>query len=92
MLMMRPLRAFIMPRNTALESRNTEARLVWMTASQSSCFMRNSSVSRVMPALLQRMPMAPSCRLDVFDQRIDRVLAGHIEHGAAAALGRQSSR
>src|SRR3979411_1132537 len=60
MLTMRPLRAFIMPRKTALDRRNTEARLVSRTASQSSSFMRNSKVSRVMPALLQRMPITPS--------------------------------
>ena len=58
--MMRPLRAFIMPRSTALDNRNTEARFVLMTASQSSLFMRSSRVSRVMPALLQRMLIAPS--------------------------------
>ncbi|MCY1552124.1 hypothetical protein D9M68_885010 [compost metagenome] len=53
--MMRPQRAFIMLRNTARDRRNTDARLVSMTADQSSSFMRIASVSRVMPALLTRM-------------------------------------
>ncbi len=58
--MMRPLRAFIMPRSTALLRRNTEPRFVSITASQSSGFMRSSKVSRVMPALLTRIVTAPS--------------------------------
>ena len=41
-------------------SRKTEPRFVPMTASQSSGFIRRSSVSRVMPALLTRMVTAPS--------------------------------
>ena len=84
MLMMRPLRAFIMPRRTAFDSRYTEARLVWMTASQSSCFMRSRSMSRVMPALLHRMPIAPSCASMSAIKRVDGRLARDVEHRAAA--------
>src|SRR5258708_29499247 len=54
MLMMRPERAFIMPRNTALESRNTDLRLVSITASHSASFMRMARLSWAMPALLTR--------------------------------------
>ena len=59
-MMMRPLRAFIMPRMTALEARNTEVRLVSSIACQSSSFMRISNWSRVMPALLTRIEIAPN--------------------------------
>src|ERR1700730_4497865 len=44
-----------MRRTHALHRRNTPVRLVAMTASQSSGFMRTSSVSRVMAALLTRI-------------------------------------
>ncbi len=50
-----------MPRSTALESRYTDDRLVFKIASQSSGFIRSSRLSRVMPALLTRIPTAPSC-------------------------------
>ena len=53
--MMRPRRSFIMRRRHALDRRNTAVRLVAITSSQSSGFMRSSSVSRVMAALLTRM-------------------------------------
>src|SRR3569833_1194839 len=53
--MMRPRRSFIMRRKHALERRNTEVRLVVITWSQSSGFIRSSSVSRVMAALLTRI-------------------------------------
>src|ERR1700751_1648057 len=52
---MRPLRSFIMWRTQALHSRYTAVRLVAITASQSSGFMRSSSMSRVIAALLTRM-------------------------------------
>ena len=57
--MMRPRRAFIIPRNTSRASWNAGFRLVAMTASQSSSFIRTSRLSRVMPALFTRMPIAP---------------------------------
>jgi len=60
---MRPLRAFIMPRNTALLVRKIELRLVLITASQSSSFIRISSWSRVIPALLTRMLSWPNSLL-----------------------------
>src|SRR5512139_3663863 len=60
MLMMRPQRAFIMPRITARERRNTDFRLVSMTSSQSASFMRSARLSRVMPALLTRIAIAPT--------------------------------
>ena len=62
MLMIRPERAFIIPRNTALQSRNTDPRLVSITASHSVCFMRMARLSRAMPALLTRMDMLPYAR------------------------------
>ena len=86
MLMMRPRRAFIMPRSTALLRRNTEPRFVAMTASQSSGFMRSSSVSRVMPALLTRMRhralRSPRCRRS----RLRRRRRRHVEDDAAPAM------
>src|ERR1700722_10151612 len=58
--MMRPRRSFSMRRRQALEMRNTPGRLVPMTWSQSSLFMRSSSMSRVMAALFTRMVGSPS--------------------------------
>src|SRR5688500_10704229 len=60
MLMMRPQRAFIMPRITARDRRNTLRRLVAITSSKSSSFMRSARLSRVMPALFTRMATSPS--------------------------------
>ena len=60
MLTMRPRRAFIMPRSTALLVRKTPDRLVSRIACQSSSFIRISSWSRVMPALFTRMPIGPT--------------------------------
>ena len=57
--MIRPARAFIMPRSTARDSRNTDLRSVSITSSHSASFMRRRRLSRVMPALLTRMPTAP---------------------------------
>src|SRR5690606_6813137 len=59
MLTMRPRRAFIMPRITALQLRKTLVRLVSRIACQSSSFIRISRLSRVMPALLTRIEIAP---------------------------------
>src|SRR3546814_20449206 len=55
MLTMRPRRAFIIPRITALQLRKTLVRLVSRIACQSSSFIRISRLSRVMPALLTRI-------------------------------------
>ena len=52
---MRPRRSFIMRFKQPFESRNTLVRLVAMTASQSSGFMRNSRLSRVIAALFTRI-------------------------------------
>src|SRR5690606_10190068 len=60
MLTMRPLRAFIIPRMTALQVRNTLLRLVSRMSFHSSSFIRISRLSRVMPALLTRMEIAPN--------------------------------
>src|SRR5258705_4099879 len=59
MLMILPQRAFIMPRITARERRNTDLRLVSITSSQSASFMRSARLSRVMPALLTSTAMSP---------------------------------
>ena len=66
--MMRPQRAFIMPRITARDRRNTARRLVSITSSHSSSFMRSARLSRVMPALLTRIAMSPNC----FCNSVDR--------------------
>ena len=58
--MIRPQRAFIMPRITARESRNTGFRLVSMTSSQSASFMRSARLSRVIPALFTSTAMSPN--------------------------------
>src|SRR5258706_13066341 len=52
--MMRPQRAFTMPRITPRDSRNTARRLVAITSSHSSSFTRNARLSRAIPALLTR--------------------------------------
>ncbi len=70
--MMRPWRAFIMPRSTAFARRNTGFRLVAMMASHSSSFMRSSRLSRVMPALLTRIVDRAEARLDVGERGLDR--------------------
>src|SRR3990172_5600929 len=59
MLMMRPQRAFIMPRITARDRRNTARRFVAITSSHSSSFIRNARLSRVIPALFTRMATSP---------------------------------
>ena len=58
--MMRPERAFIMPRMTERDRRNTPRRLVAITSSNSSSFMRMVMLSRVMPALLTNIATAPT--------------------------------
>ena len=60
--MMRPERAFIMPRSTALDRRNTDLRLVSMTSSHSPSFMRTARLSRLIPALFTRMATPPKVR------------------------------
>ena len=59
MLMMRGSSAFMRVRMKPLTVLNAPLRLVSMTVSQSSSFMRMRSVSRVTPALLMRMLGAP---------------------------------
>src|SRR6195256_3897054 len=55
-----PQRAFIMPRSTARDSRNTARRLVSITSSQSASFMRSARLSGVMPALFTRIRTSPN--------------------------------
>ena len=57
--MMRPWRAFIMPRMAALLARKADLRLMCMMSSHSLSFMRISKLSRVMPALFTKMAKAP---------------------------------
>src|SRR6202050_2424982 len=54
-LMMRPRRSLSLLLIYALQRRNTPVRSVEITCSQSSAFMRRSSMSRVMAALLMRI-------------------------------------
>src|SRR2546427_4785403 len=77
MLMMRPLRAFIMPRMTALLVRNTLVRLVSMIDAQSSSFMRISRLSRVMPALLTRIEIGPNSLAIPSDRKSTRLNSSH---------------
>ena len=58
--MIRPPCCFNIGRIAACDSRKVAVRLVASTASQSSRFMRRSSWSRVMPALLTRMSRRPN--------------------------------
>jgi hypothetical protein len=58
-LMMRPLRAFIMPRKTARDSLKTGVRLVSKISCHSSSFILASRLSRVTPALLTRIDTGP---------------------------------
>jgi hypothetical protein len=60
MLMMRPARAFIIPRSTARQSRKTDLRSVSTTASHSASFMRSRRLSWVTPALFTRIETAPN--------------------------------
>jgi len=57
--MMRPKRAFIIDRAAARINRNAASRLIRMTSSNSSSFMRIRRLSRVTPALLTRMSSLP---------------------------------
>src|SRR5437764_4649886 len=57
--MIRPNRAFIIGLAAARISRNTASRLIRMTSSNSSSFMRMRRLSRVTPALLMRMSSLP---------------------------------
>ena len=59
MLTMWPARCRSIGRKAAWMHRKTPVRLVARTLSQSSGFMRSTSVSRVMPALLTRMSSLP---------------------------------
>ena len=51
---------------TCWMQRYAEVRLVCRTASQSARFMRMTSWSRVMPALLTRMSILPNCAMAAF--------------------------
>src|SRR5215471_16811196 len=75
---MRPRRSFIMCRTHALHRRYTAVRLVAITASQSSGFMRRSSVSRVMAALLTRIEGSSPALLSC-------AISASIEAGSAAS-------
>ena len=59
MLMIRPRRLFIIGRAAARVNRNVPRRLMLITASHCSSFMRTMTLSRVMPALLTRMSSVP---------------------------------
>src|SRR5699024_5005884 len=59
MLMMRPQRARVMPRKQGLIMRYKALRLVSMTESHSSCFMRSIILSWVIPALFTNTVGAP---------------------------------
>ena len=60
MEMMRPERCFIIGRTQARARRKAAVRSVSTTSFQASSFMRITSVSRVMPALLTRTSMRPN--------------------------------
>src|SRR6187402_44712 len=66
MLMMRPERALSMGWRTAWVSRNAPVRLVRSTSSKSASFMRRTSPSLVMPALLTRISSLPKCARTAF--------------------------
>jgi len=57
--MIRPKRAFIIGLAAARISRNAASRLIRMTSSNSSSFMRIKRLSRVTPALLMRISSFP---------------------------------
>ena len=84
--MIRPWRAFIMPRSTPFASRKAGFRLVAMIASHSSSFMRSSRLSRVMPALLTRMAIGAEARLDVSERRDHRRAVGDVELDSGARV------
>lgn len=63
MLMIEPVRCRIMIGVTAWMKLNADLRLTLRTASQSLSFIRMSSVSLVIPALLMRMSMRPKSLL-----------------------------
>ena len=90
--MMRPVRAFIMPRSTALDSLNTDARLVCITASQSSVFMRSSKHVARDAGVVAQDADGPLARLDVArcSASIDSWLVD-VQHRAAAAARASAS-
>src|SRR6266550_7878410 len=62
MLMIRPARRLLMPRAACLIIRNAPLKFVSRTASQSSSLMRNTRLSRRVPALFTRMSIGPRSR------------------------------
>ena len=85
MLMIRPSRAFIIGRAAARVNRNVPRRLMLITASHWSSFMRTITLSRVMPALLTRMFSPPHSFDDLVDHLADALAVGHV---AGDRLGR----
>ena len=57
-----------------------------MISSHSSSFIRSSRLSRVMPALLTRIVIAPNARLDVGERRVDRGAVGDVEPDPGAGV------
>ena len=68
-----------MGRSSAWVSRNAPVRLVLSTSSQSGRFMRSTSPSRVMPALLTRISTLPKSLEDGLGAGLDGVFAGHVQ-------------
>src|SRR5579875_857793 len=68
--MIRPQRAFIIPRNAARVQRKAEYRFVCIIEAKSSSDICRISLSRVVPALLTRMLTGPSCSLAVAKRRV----------------------
>ena len=86
---MRPPRCFSIGCSAAWHSVKVAVRLVASTASQSSRFIRSSSWSRVMPALLTRMSIRPCRASDAADRRLDSGGIGDVErHRLGASAGR----
>src|SRR5881227_1723862 len=74
MLTIRPQRRLIIPRAACLVTRNAPLRFVSITVSQSSSPIRNSRLSRVVPALFTTTSIRPkSCSIAAVEQDFGRI-------------------
>ena len=86
--MMRPRRAFIIPRSTPFDKRNTDPRLVFMMSSHSSGFIRNKQVVACNSCIVHKDRRRAFLRIDIFQQGVDGRRIGYVQHRAAAFQSR----
>ena len=83
-----------MPSNVSLQMLKQEPRLVSITASHMSRFMRSIVPSRVMPALLTTISIGPMLGDDLLDRRLAGVEVADIEfhHRDAVLVAERGGR